>query len=330
MKMYKRNLGKNGPAVSAMGLGCMSMSEFYGKTDDVKSGKVILKALEMGITMLDTSDQYGFGHNEELIGKTLREWKGDVFLATKFGIVRKPGEYKRTINNRPEYIRESLDNSLKRLRRDHIDLYYVHRRDQSTPLEDVIGELSRLVEKGKIRYIGLSEVSAATIEKANAIHHITAVQSEYSLFTRGVEDGVLASVEKIDAGFVPYSPLGRGFLTGKLDRKTIKGEGDLRQYLPRTSDENFDDNTKLVTQIKNFASDMNFTLAQVAIAWVMSKGNYIVPIPGTRREKYLLENIAAADLILDKKSQEYLESIFFPGAVKGERYSEEGMAGLES
>lgn len=328
--MYKKQLGKNGPSVSAMGLGCMSMSEFYGETDDSESRRVILKALDSGITMLDTADQYGFGHNEELIGNTLREWKWEVFIATKFGIVRKKGEYKRTINNRPEYIREALDNSLKRLKRDHVDLYYVHRRDQSTPLEDTIGELSRLVDRGKIRYIGLSEVSASTIEKANAIHHITAVQSEYSLFTRDVEKTVLEAVKKIDAGFVSYSPLGRGFLTGKLDRKVINSEGDLRQHLPRTSGENYESNYKLVKQLEEFAAEINYTPSQVAIAWVMSKGDYIVPIPGTRREKNLLENIGAAGLILDRKSQEYLEKIFFPGSVKGERYTSEGMAGLES
>lgn len=327
--MYKKNLGSKGPSVSAMGLGCMSMSEFYGKGDDAGSRRVILKALDMGITMLDTADQYGSGHNEELIGDTLREWKGDVFVATKFGIVRRPGEYKRTINNRPEYIREALENSLKRLKRNHVDLYYIHRRDHSTPLEDAIGELSRLVEQGKIKYIGLSEVSAETIEKANAIHHITAVQSEYSLFTRDMERSVIAAVKKIDAGFVPYSPLGRGFLTGKLTSESVKSEGDLRQHMPRTTGENFEQNSKLVRQLEEFAAELNATPAQVALAWVMSKGDNIVPIPGTRREKYLLENIASADITLDKRSQEYLETVFYPGAVKGERYSEEGMVGVE-
>ncbi len=327
--MYKKNLGSKGPSVSAMGLGCMSMSEFYGKGDDAESRRVILKALEMGITMLDTADQYGSGHNEELIGDTLREWKEEVFVATKSGIVRRPGEYKRTINNRPEYIREALEKSLKRLRRDHVDLYYIHRRDHSTPLEDAIGELSKLVEQGKIRYIGLSEVSAETILKADTIHHVTAVQSEYSLFTRGVEESVLDAVKKIDAGFVPYSPLGRGFLTGKLSKEIIKSEGDLRQFMPRTSGANYETNNRLVKQLEEFAAELNATPAQVALAWVMSRGENIVPIPGTRREKYLLENIAAADVTLDKRSREYLETVFYPGAVKGERYSEEGMVGVE-
>jgi aryl-alcohol dehydrogenase-like predicted oxidoreductase len=328
--MNRKRLGKNGPSVSAIGLGCMGMSEFYGKADEVESRKVILAALEKGITMLDTADTYGFGHNEELIGNTLKEWKGEVFIATKCGIERKKGEYKRSINNRPDYIRQSLEGSLRRLKRDHVDLYYLHRLDSSTPLEDSIGELSRLVKEGKIRYVGLSEVSASTIEKAHSIHPLTAVQSEYSLFTRNAEAVILPAIERLGIGFVAYSPLGRGFLSGKLDKNEMKKEGDLRMFLPRTSDEYYDANRELVRQLEHFSLTKGITPAQASLAWVISKGDYIVPIPGTKREKYLLENIAAADIVLDKKSCEHLESIFFPGAVKGERYTVEGMVGIES
>ncbi len=326
--MQKRRLGKRGPEVSAIGLGCMGMSEFYGKGDDAESARVILKALENGVTMLDTADMYGSGHNEELIGKTLTEWKEDVFIATKCGIVRKKGEYERTISNRPEYIRESLEGSLKRLRRDHIDLYYLHRLDVSMSLEDSIGELSRLVDEGKIYYIGLSEVSAATLKKADKIHHVTALQSEYSLFTRGVEKEIIPMTERLGAGFVAYSPIGRGFLSGKLTKEEINRDGDFRQGLPRAG-ENFDYNMGLVKKLETVAAELDATPAQVALAWILSKGEYIVPIPGTKREKYLMENIAAVDLEPGDDLMKSLEDIFHNGAVKGERYTEEGMKGVE-
>ncbi len=327
--MKQRKLGARGPLVSAIGLGCMGMSEFYGKADDAESRRVILAALEHGITMLDTSDQYGFGHNEELIGKTLKEWKGEAFVATKCGIVRKKGEYKRTISNRPEYIRVSLEASLKRLQRDCIDLYYLHRLDHSTPLEDSIGELSRLVSEGKIRYIGLSEVSAATVRRAHAIHPVTAVQSEYSLFTRDVEREILPALNSLGIGFVPYSPLGRGFLSGKFTRDDFRGEGDLRQFLPRTSGEHFGRNAALVGKLEEFSRSRGIAPASIALAWVLAKSEHYIPIPGTRRTGYLMENIAATDIVLDAESVGYLDSLFYPGSVSGARYTEEGMAGIE-
>ena len=326
--MIKRKLGENGPEVSAIGLGCMGMSEFYGKADDAESIRVILKALENGITMLDTADMYGAGHNEELISRALKECKADVFIATKCGIVKKKGEYERQINNRPEYIRESLEGSLKRLKRDHADLYYLHRLDKSTPLEESIGELSRLVEEGKIRYIGLSEVSAYTLEKADEIHHVTALQSEYSLFTRGIEKDILPATERLGTGFVSYSPIGRGLLSAKLNPDDMGKDGDLRKILPRTG-ENYKSNMKLVKQLEDVAVSAGTTPAQMALAWVMSKGKHIVAIPGTKREKYLMENISAVDLKPDEKILKMIEEIFTPSAVKGERYTPEGMKGIE-
>ena len=326
--MNMRTLGKNGPSVSAIGLGCMGMSEFYGKADDDESIRVIHRALGCGITMLDTADMYGFGHNERLIGNALSAWSGDVFLATKCGIVRKPGEYRRTISNDPGYIRSSVEGSLKRLGRDHIDLYYLHRIDASTPLEDSIGELSRLVDEGKIRYIGLSEVSPATIEKADRIHHITAIQSEYSLFTREAEEGLLPTLDRLGIGFVPYSPMGRGLLSGKLEKKDIADATDLRRLLPRTG-ENFDENMRLVKTLEEIALSVRITPAQTALSWVLSKGETIVPIPGTKREKYLLENAAAAEITLDSGTLRRLDELFAPGAAKGNRYTEEGMKGIE-
>ena len=326
--MNTRTLGKNGPSVSAIGLGCMGMSEFYGKADDEESVRVIRSALEHGITMLDTADMYGFGRNETLIGRAVSSWKGDLFIATKCGIVRKPGEYRRTISNEPSYIRASVEGSLKRLGRGHIDLFYLHRLDASTPLEDSIGELSRLVEEGKIRYLGLSEVSPSTIEKADRIHHITAIQSEFSLFTREAEDRLLPTLDRLGIGFIPYSPMGRGLLSGKLAKSDIEKEGDLRSALPRTG-ENFDRNMELVKKLEEIAASEGISPAQAALAWVMSKGESIVPIPGTKREKYLLENIAAADIRLGEETLRQLDSLFAPGTVKGERYTQEGMAGIE-
>jgi aryl-alcohol dehydrogenase-like predicted oxidoreductase len=328
--MKQRTLGKYGPTVSAIGLGCMAMSEFYGKSDDAQSKRVLLTALEKGVTMFDTADTYGFGHNEELIGSVLREWKGEVCVASKCGIVREKGEYKRSINNSPEYIRYAVEQSLRRLKRDVIDLYYMHRRDSSIPIEDTMGALSQLVDEGKIRYIGLSEVSVSTIERAHAVHPLTAIQSEYSLFTRHVEKKILPCLARLGIGFVPYSPLGRGLLSGKLTQAHLEEEGDFRKFLPRTSDTHFDHNRNLVTELEACAREMAIMPAQLALAWVLSKGDTIVPIPGTRREKYLLENIDAVDITIPEDIGTQLETIFHPGAVQGERYTEEGMLGIES
>ena len=326
--MKKRKLGGQGAEVSSLGLGCMAMSEFYGPSDDQASISVILSALENGITMLDTADTYGHGHNETLIGKALKQWSGEVFVATKFGIVRKKGEYSRSISGRPEYVRESAEGSLKRLDRDVIDLYYIHRIDQHVPIEDTIGAMADLVQQGKIRYIGLSEPSADTLRRAHAVHPVTAVQTEYSLWTRDPETLILPTLRELGVGFVPYSPLGRGVLTGKMDRNSISAEGDFRQFLPRFSEANFNENMKLTESLISLADKKGITPAQTALAWLLSKGDDIVPIPGTRRQKYLLENIQAVDVDLTADDISILESAFVPGSIKGERYTAEGMAGV--
>lgn len=326
--MKKRTLGSNGPDVSAMGLGCMAMSEFYGKSDDTESKKVILRALELGITMLDTADTYGNGHNEELIGQVLKNWKGDIFIATKFGIVRKPGEYARTVCGRPEYVREAVEKSLQRLQVDCIDLYYVHRIDRNIPIEETVGAMSDLVGEGKIKYIGLSEPAVETVIKAHAVHPVSAVQSEFSLFTRDMESELIPALRKNGIAFIPYSPLGRGFLTGKIDTDSINAPGDFRHFLPRNQGDNYKSNMRLVDNLTQLAKDKGTSAAQLALAWVLAKGEDIVPIPGTRRIKYLEENIAAADVNLSEMEMEQLETLFSQGAVEGARYTAEGMSGL--
>ena len=328
--MKTRRVGTNGPEVSEMGLGCMAMSEFYGQSDDKESKRLILSALEMGVTMLDTADMYGNGHNERLIAEALKDFSGEVFIATKFGIVKKPGEYARTFCGKPEYVRKSLEKSLKRLNVEAIDLYYIHRVDKDVPIEETVGCMSNLVKEGKIKYIGLSEPSVKTLLKAHRVHHVTAVQSEYSLFTRDVEKEMLPILNQHGIGFVPYSPLGRGLLTGKIDQKSINQEGDFRQLLPRNQGDNYSHNMKLVEQMGKIAENRGVTLAQLALSWLLSKGENIVPIPGTRQIKYLKDNIAATDIVLEKKEIEQLESIFHPGAVLGDRYTEEGMKGLNA
>jgi aryl-alcohol dehydrogenase-like predicted oxidoreductase len=326
--MQTRILGQNGPKVATIGLGCMAMSEFYGKSDDAVSKKIILKALELGITMVDTADTYGLGHNEILIGKVLKEWPEEVFIATKFGIVRKPGEYARTICGKPEYVRSSVEDSLRRLQVETIDLFYIHRIDQSVPIEETVGAMSDLVHAGKIKYIGLSEPSVATLLKAHDVHPVTAVQSEYSLFTRDVENELLPALRQNGIGFVPYSPLGRGFLTGKIDKESINQPDDFRQFLPRNKGDNYVHNMKLVNNLKQFAKRKEFTPAQIALAWILAQGEDIVPIPGTRHLSYLEENIAATNIRFSHEEIEQLEAIFYPGAVMGERYTAEGMAGV--
>ncbi len=326
--MKTRKLGTDGPVVSAIGLGCMAMSEFYGRSDDAESKMVIRKALEMGITMLDTADTYGNGHNEELIGQVLRNWQGRTCVATKFGIVRKPGEYARTICGKPEYVREAVEASLKRLGIETIDLYYVHRIDPAVPIEDTIGVMSQLVSEGKIRYIGLSEPSVATVLRAHKVHRIAAVQSEYSLFTREMESELLPVLQREGIGFVPYSPLGRGFLTGKVDQQSISQQDDFRKLLPRNQGDNYTHNMKLVDNLQGIANDKGVTAAQLALAWVLAKGEGIVPIPGTRRQRYLEENIAAANIELTECEIKHIESVFGIGVVAGERYTIEGMVGL--
>jgi aryl-alcohol dehydrogenase-like predicted oxidoreductase len=327
--MQQRRLGKLGPEVSALGLGCMAMSEFYGSSDDNTSIKVILSALDQGITLLDTADTYGHGHNEELIAKALKQWRGGrVFIASKFGIVRVKGEYRRSICGRPDYVRQCVEGSLKRLGREVIDLYYVHRIDESVPIEDTVGALADLVRTGKIRYIGLSEPSTETLRRAHAVHPVTAVQSEYSLWSRDVETMILPFIRELGVGFVAYSPLGRGALTGKLDRKVLSGQGDLRQFLPRFSDANLQVNLQLTQNLVTLAKTKGITPAQAALAWLLAKGDDIVPIPGTRHLQYLSENIQAAQVVLTDEQIRMLEAVFVPGAIQGDRYTAEGMAGV--
>lgn len=311
--MKKRRLGTKGPMVSALGLGCMAMSEFYGPSDDAVSRTVILTALELGLTMLDTADTYGAGHNEELIGKVIKEWTGEVFIATKFGIVRKPGEYARTICGRPEYVRQACEASLKRLDRETIDLYYIHRIDETVPIEDTVGAMAGLVQEGKVRYIGLSEPAAATLRKAHAVHPIAAVQSEYSLWTRDMEAEMLPVMRELGVAMVPYSPLGRGALTGKLDSGSITGAGDFRTMLPRFSGKNLKTNLERTTFLLDLAA---------------SKGDDIIPIPGTRHPEYLKENLGALQVSLSKEEMATLDEAFALGVIEGERYTPEGMAGL--
>ncbi len=326
--MKKRTLGYEGPEVSELGLGCMGMSEFYGSSDERNSVKVMLRALEKGITMLDTADCYGNGHNERLISQLIKQWPEELFIASKFGIVREPGVYERKICGRPEYVREAAEASLKRLGIETIDLYYIHRIDTDVPIEETVGAMSDLVREGKIKYIGLSEASPQTVLKAHAVHPVSCVQSEYSLFTRDVEKTLLPVLRENGIGFVPYSPLGRGMLTGKLTKQTMEREGDVRKYFPRSSGENYDKNMSLVHQLGTLAAEKGVSSPQLALAWVLSQGDDIIPIPGTKRIEYLEENIQAADISLGKGDLERMEAIFRPGAVKGERYTPEGMKGV--
>lgn len=327
--MKKRYLGTNGPEVSAIGLGCMGMSEFYGSSNDKESKATILTALENGITMLDTSDTYGHGHNEILIADALKDWSDQVFIATKFGIVREIGKYERTINGRPEYVRSACEASLRRLKRDVIDLYYIHRIDVSTPIEETIGAMADLVSQGKVRYIGISEASAATIRKAHAVHPLSAVQSEYSLWSRELENEVIPACRELGISLVAYSPLGRGFLTGKLDLNHLE-QGDFRSGLPRLVGKNLEHNQELLTRFEDMAKAKGITASNLALAWVLAKGSDIIPIPGTRREKYLLENIAATNIVLSKTDLREIEGIFTIGAAQGGRYTEAGMKGLNA
>lgn len=328
--MKRRFLGINGPEVSAIGLGCMGLSEFYGKTDDKESIKTILTALDAGLTMLDTADCYGVGENEELIAEALKEWNGEVFLASKFGIVREPGVYERVINGRPEYVKKAVEASLRRLKVETIDLYYYHRIDKNTPIEETVGAMSDLVREGKIKYIGISEASPETIRRAHGVHPLTAVQSEYSLMSRQVEKSVFPTLRELGIGFVAYSPLSRGLLSDEVNKKVISQEGDSRnQFAPRFQGENFDANQKLVNVLTEIAKNKGVTTAQLSLAWVLSKGEDIVPIPGTKRVKYLLENIQATEIKLTPQEINEIEAAIPPEAVQGERYTEPGWVGMD-
>lgn len=327
--MQKRSLSTT-LDVSALGLGCMGMSEFYGARDDVESMEVLNRAIDLGVTFLDTADIYGPHHNEELIGRFLAERKPSVVIATKFGIVRKPGEYARTIDNSPDYVKSACEASLRRLGVEHIDLYYVHRIDRSRPIEEAMGALAQLVDEGKIGHIGLSEVSAATLRRAHAVQPVAAVQTEYSLWSRDVEKEVLPTCRELGVGFVPYSPLGRGFLTGAYNKDVAIDTGDFRANLPRFSPDNIEANSSIVDVVVRLATSKGCTSAQIALAWLLSKGDDIVPIPGTKRIRYLEENVAAVDVALSAEEVDKLEAAIAPLEVVGERYTEEGMKGLNA
>ncbi|KGJ05011.1 Predicted oxidoreductase [Paracoccus halophilus] len=327
--MQRRTLG-DGLSVSAIGLGCMGMSEFYGPRDDAESRAVLARALDLGIDFLDTADMYGPHHNEELIGAFLAGNKTGVKVATKFGIVRKPGEYARSIDNSAGYMRRACEGSLKRLGIERIDLYYVHRVDREQPIEETMEALADLRRAGKIDHIGLCEVSAATLRRAHAIHPVTAVQTEYSLWTRDVEAGILPTCRELGIGFVPYSPLGRGFLTGRFQAGTSFAEGDFRASLPRFLPENAKLNGSMVEVLRAMAAHKGCTPAQIALAWLLAKGEDIVPIPGTRRIGYLEENTAATTMPLSHEEMAALERAIAGIPVAGERYTDEGLKGVNA
>ncbi|RKG56120.1 aldo/keto reductase [Corallococcus sp. AB011P] len=319
--METRKLGRQGLTVSALGLGCMGMSDFYAGRDDAESEATLLHALERGLTFFDTADAYGPGRNEELVGRVLGPHRQKIVLATKFGLVRDPANpQSRGVNGRPDYVKQACDASLKRLGMDVIDLYYLHRVDPKTPIEDTVGAMAELVKAGKVRFLGLSEVNSETLRRACAVHPITALQSEYSLWSRDPEDGVLQTCRELGVGFVPYSPLGRGFLTGQFKRFEDLPEDDYRRHSPRFQGENFQRNLKLVEHIDRLASQKRCTPAQLALAWVLSRGEDVVPIPGTKRRKYLDDNLGALDVKLTQEDLAAIESIAPPGVAAGERY----------
>lgn len=318
----KRRLGSNGPEVSAIGLGCMGMSAFYGAHDDNESIKVIHHALDNGVTFLDTADMYGPWTNEALVGKAIKGRRDQVVLATKFGNeVDDNGKLAGKVNGRPEYVRKAVEGSLKRLGVDHIDLYYQHRVDPDVPIEDTIGEMAKLVEEGKVRYIGMSEAAPETIRRAAKVHKITALQTEYSLWSRDPEDEILDTVRELGIGFVAYSPLGRGFLTGQIKSPDDFGEGDFRKNHPRFQGENFQKNMELVAKVNQIAEEKGCTTGQLALAWVLAQGNDIVPIPGTRHINYLDENIGAVDIKLTDEDLQRLDEAAPAGTTAGDRYA---------
>lgn len=324
-------LGSHGAVVSRMGLGCMGMSEFYGQRDDAESAATILRSLDLGMTFLDTADMYGIGDNEELVGKAIKPRRGEAFLATKFGNVRKKDDPTYwVVSGKPEYVRQACDASLKRLGLDHIDLYYQHRVDPTVPIEDTVGAMAELVRAGKVKYLGLSEASAATIRRAHKVHPITALQTEYSLWTRDIEAEILPTLRELGIGFVPYSPLGRGFLTGAITKPADLAATDVRAIrFPRFAGEAFDRNMALVERVKAIAARKGVTASQLALAWVFAKGDDIVPIPGTKRRTYLEENAAAVTVTLSPAEVAALETAVPPDAVAGGRYAEAGMKTID-
>jgi aryl-alcohol dehydrogenase-like predicted oxidoreductase len=329
--MKTRTLGRNGPTVSALGLGCMGMSMSYGnRVDDASAIGVIHHALDRGVTLLDTSDMYGPHTNEQLLGKAIAGKRAQVFLATKFGFVFEPGAARPTgVSGRPDFVRASLEASLKRLGTDHIDLYYQHRVDPTVPIEETVGEMGRAVEAGKVRFLGLSEAAPDTLRRAHAAHPITALQTEYSLWSRDPEiNDVFKTVRELGIGFVPYSPLGRGFLTGALRSPEDFDEDDNRRNHPRFQGANFAANLALVDKVKAIAADKGVTPGQLALAWVLAQGDDLVPIPGTKRIAYLDENLGALELTLGSRDLAAIEAVFPTDAAAGTRYPESSMAAL--
>ncbi len=329
--MRKVKLGAKGAVVSRMGLGCMGMSEFYGPRNDEESAATILRALDLGINFLDTADAYGIGDNEELVGRTIRPRRDEVFLATKFANVRKKEDPTFwAVSGKPEYVRAACDASLERLGVDYIDLYYQHRVDPNVPIEETVGAMAELVRAGKVKYLGLSEASPATIRRAHKVHPITALQTEYSLWERHVEKEILPTVRELGIGFVPYSPLGRGFLTGKITSRDDLDPTDTRaQRYPRFAPEAMQQNLEIVERVRAIAARKRVTPGQLALAWVLAKGDDLVPIPGTKRRKYLEENAAAADIRLSPAEIAELEAAAPPEAVAGDRYAAAAMKAID-
>ncbi len=319
--MKTRQLGRSGLMVSALGLGCMGMSDFYGPLDDAESTRTLHRALELGVNFFDTADMYGPYKNEELISKAFKGKRDEIVLATKFGILRYPNEpARRGISGRPEYVQAACEASLKRLGTDYIDLYYQHRVDPNTPIEETVGAMSRLVEQGKVRFLGLSEAAAASVRRAVAVHPIAALQTEYSLWSREPEDEIMPAMRELGVGFVPYSPLGRGFLTGQIQKMEDLAADDYRHNAPRFQGENFQKNLDLVARINDLAQQKHCTASQLALAWVLAQGDDVVPIPGTKRVKYLEENLGALEVSLSAAELAQLDEISPQGVAAGLRY----------
>jgi aryl-alcohol dehydrogenase-like predicted oxidoreductase len=327
--MEQRTLGSQGLTVAAQGLGCMGMSEFYGSADEGEAVATIHRALDLGVTLIDTSDSYGPHTNEQLVGRAISDRRDEVVLATKFGIQRDPNDPSvRGINGRPEYVQRACDASLRRLAVEYIDLYYQHRVDPDVPIEETVGAMAELVDAGKVRFLGLSEASAETISRANAVYPISALQSEYSLWSREIEAEVLPAIRELGIGLVAYSPLGRGFLTGRIQRPEDLAEDDFRRYNPRFQGANFERNLALVQRVQEMAAEQDCSPGQLALAWVMHQGEDVVPIPGTKRRSYLQENVDASELSLSAEDLERIDELAPIGVAAGDRYAD--MSSIES